>query len=64
MAVIDEVKQAVQMYAKEPFLVGYRFSPDEPETPGITMDETLVLVDELVKRKLDSWISGLCHEGE
>ncbi|RXY98985.1 NADH-dependent flavin oxidoreductase [Fictibacillus sp. S7] len=53
LAVIDEVKSAVKKHAKEPFLVGYRFSPEEPETPGITMDETLLLVDELAKKQLD-----------
>ncbi|UZJ76893.1 NADH-dependent flavin oxidoreductase [Fictibacillus sp. KU28468] len=53
LAVIDAVTAAVQTHAKEPFLVGYRLSPEEPETPGITMDETLGLMDELVKKKLD-----------
>ncbi|MDN4523103.1 NADH-dependent flavin oxidoreductase [Fictibacillus fluitans] len=53
LAVVDEVKRVVKNHAKEPFLVGYRFSPEEPETPGITMDETLLLLDELAKKKLD-----------
>ncbi|RUQ30603.1 NADH-dependent flavin oxidoreductase [Peribacillus cavernae] len=53
MAVIDEVKKTVQDHAKEPFLVGYRFSPEEPETPGITMADTLTLVDALADKDLD-----------
>lgn len=53
LAVVDEVKKVVAKHAKEPFLVGYRFSPEEPETPGITMADTLVLVDALADKKLD-----------
>ncbi|MFF2290075.1 NADH-dependent flavin oxidoreductase [Peribacillus butanolivorans] len=53
IAVVDEVNKAVAKHAKEPFIVGYRFSPEEPETPGITMDDTLVLIDALAKKDLD-----------
>ena len=53
LAVVDEVKKAVAEHAKNPFIVGYRFSPEEPETPGITMDDTLALIDGLVSKNLD-----------
>lgn len=53
LAVVDTVKRVVQEHATSPFIVGYRFSPEEPETPGITMDETLVLVDSLANKGLD-----------
>jgi len=53
LEVVDTVKKVVQEHAKEPFIVGYRFSPEEPETPGITMDETLALVDALSNKGLD-----------
>lgn len=53
MAVVDEVKKVAAAYAKDPFLVGYRFSPEEPETPGITMADTLALVDALTEKDLD-----------
>lgn len=53
LAVVDEVKRVVAEHAKEPFLVGYRFSPEEPEPDGITMEETFRLVDELTDKKLD-----------
>ncbi|MGE7762386.1 NADH-dependent flavin oxidoreductase [Peribacillus sp. NPDC097895] len=53
LAIVDEVKKAVAEHAKNPFIVGYRFSPEEPETPGITMDDTLALVDGLAKKDLD-----------
>ncbi|TXC89552.1 NADH-dependent flavin oxidoreductase [Metabacillus litoralis] len=53
LAVVDKVKSVVKEHATSPFIVGYRFSPEEPETPGITMDETLSLVDALADKNLD-----------
>ena len=53
IAVVDEVKKVVAKHAKQPFLVGYRFSPEEPETPGITMADTLALIDVLASKELD-----------
>lgn len=53
LAVVDEVVKVAAQHAKQPFIVGYRFSPEEPETPGITMADTLVLVDALAEKKLD-----------
>jgi 2,4-dienoyl-CoA reductase-like NADH-dependent reductase (Old Yellow Enzyme family) len=53
IAIVDEVKRVVAEHAKQPFLVGYRFSPEEPETPGITMADTLALVDVLASKELD-----------
>ncbi|OZB96598.1 NADH-dependent flavin oxidoreductase [Paenibacillus sp. XY044] len=53
LAVVDEVKKSVAEHAKRPFLVGYRFSPEEEMTPGITMADTLQLVDALADKNLD-----------
>ena len=53
LAVVDAVKKAVKEHAKGPFLVGYRFSPEEPETPGLTMAETFRLIDALAEQSLD-----------
>ncbi|WP_419880622.1 NADH-dependent flavin oxidoreductase [Peribacillus sp. B-H-3] len=53
LAVVEEVQKTVKEHAAKPFLVGYRFSPEEPETPGITMSETLYLVDALADKNLD-----------
>lgn len=53
LSIVDEVKKVVSDFAKESFIVGYRFSPEEPETPGITMADTLVLVDALADKGLD-----------
>lgn len=53
LAVVDEVKRVVAEHAKTPFLVGYRFSPEEQETPGITMADTLILTEALAGKELD-----------
>ncbi|KWX69340.1 NADH-dependent flavin oxidoreductase [Paenibacillus riograndensis] len=53
LAVLRAVKSAVKKHASSPFLVGYRFSPEEPETPGITMSETFALIDALKEEGLD-----------
>jgi 2,4-dienoyl-CoA reductase-like NADH-dependent reductase (Old Yellow Enzyme family) len=53
LAIVDEVKKVVEEHAKAPFIIGYRFSPEEPETPGITMADTLRLMDALADRGLD-----------
>lgn len=53
LAIVKKVNQVVQERARQPFIVGYRFSPEEAETPGITMDDTLALVDALADQGLD-----------
>lgn len=53
LAVIDSVRSAVDKHGSKDFIVGYRFSPEEPETPGLTMKETLELIDALVEKPLD-----------
>ncbi|SDN31293.1 2,4-dienoyl-CoA reductase [Paenibacillus sp. yr247] len=53
LAIVDEVKRVVVAHAREPFIVGYRFSPEEDTTPGITMVETFALVDALADKDLD-----------
>ncbi|MDR6123400.1 2,4-dienoyl-CoA reductase-like NADH-dependent reductase (Old Yellow Enzyme family) [Bacillus sp. SLBN-46] len=53
LAVVDEVKRVAAEHATGPFVIGYRFSPEEAETPGITMADTLVLIDALAKKNLD-----------
>ncbi|MEK3718177.1 NADH-dependent flavin oxidoreductase [Paenibacillus sp. FSL R7-0333] len=53
LAVLRSVKAAVKQHAEGAFLVGYRFSPEEPETPGITMADTFALIDALTAEGLD-----------
>ncbi|MBA3470340.1 MAG: NADH-dependent flavin oxidoreductase [Herpetosiphonaceae bacterium] len=49
LAVARAVRAAVGRQA----VVGYRFSPEETEEPGITLDDTLVLLDRLAALELD-----------
>lgn len=53
LAIVDEVKKVAKEHAPADFIIGYRFSPEEPETPGITMGDTLKLVDTLADKGLD-----------
>ena len=53
LAVIEETKRVIAEHAKQPFIIGYRLTPEEPETPGITMTETFALLDALVEAELD-----------
>lgn len=54
---IDEllttVFAAVDQYADRPFVVGYRFSPEEFETPGIRFADTMWLLTQLRESRLD-----------
>ncbi|SOC05808.1 2,4-dienoyl-CoA reductase-like NADH-dependent reductase (Old Yellow Enzyme family) [Ureibacillus xyleni] len=52
LAIVDKVKSVVNEYADSSFIIGYRFSPEERETPGITMGDTLTLVDALADKGL------------
>ncbi|AQS52770.1 NADH oxidase [Jeotgalibaca dankookensis] len=51
--VVDACIKAIKEKAKRPFLLGYRFSPEELETPGIRMADTKILLTELTKLPLD-----------
>lgn len=50
---LKSVFQAVEKYAKKPFIVGHRFSPEEFETPGIRLEDTIWLLERLRETKLD-----------
>lgn len=54
LAVTDAVLEAATE-TDTPFAVGYRISPEEIEEPGITIGDTLQLVEALGKRALD-WL--------
>ncbi|ANU26163.1 NADH-dependent flavin oxidoreductase [Planococcus versutus] len=53
LAVIESIQQAVNKYADQPFVVGYRVSPEEREEPGITLDETLAFLTAIVDQGVD-----------
>lgn len=51
--VVRSVTDAVENHAERPFITGYRLSPEEIEEPGITIQDTLSLLEELKKYPLD-----------
>lgn len=52
-AVIDEVLNAKKQYANDDFIVGYRLSPEEAESPGITMEITEQLIHTITEKSID-----------
>ena len=53
MEIVDAVTKAKEKYAEDDFIIGYRFSPEEKETPGIRMETTKELIGKLVKKPID-----------
>ncbi|WP_444685355.1 NADH-dependent flavin oxidoreductase [Alkalicoccus luteus] len=52
LAVVESVMKAAEK-ADDDFIIGYRISPEEMENPGITMEDTMQLVERLSSEKLD-----------
>ena len=52
LAIVDAVTAVRQQYATDEFVVGYRFSPEEPGEQGLTMKDTFALIDALVEKPL------------
>lgn len=50
---LKRAKQLVKEKADRPFLVGYRFSPEEREEPGITLQDSLQLLEQLIRLNVD-----------
>lgn len=55
LAIIDEVKKIVDNYAKKPFIIGYRISPEEihENAVGYTFEDALYLIRQISKKKID-----------
>lgn len=49
---IDEITDMLNSLNAKDFIVGYRFSPEEFENPGIKFEDTLYLVDKLAEKSL------------
>ncbi|WP_109078390.1 NADH-dependent flavin oxidoreductase [Aggregatibacter kilianii] len=47
LAVVEAVLAAKAKHQAQDFIVGYRFSPEEPEELGLTMEDTFALIDAL-----------------
>lgn len=59
--IIKAVNKAKAEYSNEEFIVGYRFSPEEIEDKGITLEDTLYLVDKLADQEVDYLHVSLMH---
>ncbi|MDO4680768.1 MAG: FAD-dependent oxidoreductase [Aerococcus sp.] len=53
MAVLREVKRVAHEMGKDDFIIGYRFSPEELEEPGIRFEDTMYLLNTLAEEKPD-----------
>lgn len=53
MSVIEEVVKAKKEYANDDFIVGYRLSPEEAESPGISMEIIEQLINQIANQPLD-----------
>lgn len=53
LEIIEAAKKAIDDYAKTPFILGYRISPEEIEKPGIRMADTLHFIDKLADQPID-----------
>lgn len=54
--IMELVKRAIDIRRElkdRSFIIGYRLSPEELEEPGITLDDTLFLIDELSFKDID-----------
>lgn len=53
LAIIKRVHEVVAATTDKPFIIGYRISPEEIETPGIRLADTLKFIDTLAEQPLD-----------
>lgn len=61
LAIVDAVQTAAKQHTMEPFIIGYRFSPEEYQDPGFTMEDTLELLHVLAEKNLDYLHVSLGH---
>lgn len=53
LAVVAEVKRVIQQHAQHPFALGYRISVEEYEDNGLSIADSLVLIDQLIQADID-----------
>lgn len=54
LAIIKEIKNVIEKHATKPFILGYRFSPEESsKEDGLRMKDTYELIEFLVEQDLD-----------
>lgn len=53
LEILREVKNIVSKYADRPFLIGYRISPEEFPQQTYGLADTFILMDNLIKERID-----------
>jgi fumarate reductase flavoprotein subunit len=53
LAILGITHDMVKQYATPEFIVGYRFSPEELEVPGIRFNDSMYLLEKLAEKGLD-----------
>jgi 2,4-dienoyl-CoA reductase-like NADH-dependent reductase (Old Yellow Enzyme family) len=53
LEVVKEVQRVVREYAKRPFMVGYRISPEEPQPESYKIEDIYPFIDQLIELKVD-----------
>ncbi len=60
--VVREVKRVIEQHAKQNFILGYRFSPEErSQRDGLRMEEAYTLIDRLAEEHVDYIHASLDH---
>ncbi|BCV40835.1 NADH-dependent flavin oxidoreductase [Shewanella algae] len=53
LALVAEVRRVIDTHAKQPFLLGYRISPEESVEAGLRIADSLMLIDHLIDHEVD-----------
>ena len=53
LEVVKEVQRVIDVYAKRPFVLGYRITPEEPQAESYKIKDIYPLIDELIELKID-----------
>ncbi|MFB7146192.1 NADH-dependent flavin oxidoreductase [Agrobacterium deltaense] len=61
LAVVQAIRQVIKDYADQPFLLGYRISPEEHADGGLRIADTKILIDRLVEIGVD-YIHASLHD--
>lgn len=53
LKIVDVLKSVIKNSMKPEFILGYRLSPDEPMENSLNINDTLFLIEELIKKEID-----------
>lgn len=61
LTILKKAHEMAEKHAREPFIIGYRFSPEELEEPGIRYEDSLYLLERLAEMGVDYFHYSLGH---